>query len=323
LTPRSSSRRIVSLLPSATEIVCALGLEDQLVGITYECDYPATARGKPVLTSSVLGSPDLTSAEIDAAISRLIGEGHSAGTIYHIDAGVLRDARPDLILTQQLYEVCAVSFSAVRRAVAAVGGRCEVVSLEPTGIEEILRSIEQVGALAGVPKRAAELVDRLRGRLSAVRQAVGEPKRRSRVWCCEWLDPPFGAGHWVPEQVTLAGGEEVFGRAGRRSERMGWEQVFALDPEVIVLLPCGYDLAATRREMARTAPPPGWETLHAVRQGRVYAVDGSAYFSRPGPRVVEGVDILAHLLYPECVPAPPSGRLSHIMPGTSTWSTAG
>jgi iron complex transport system substrate-binding protein len=323
LTSRSSSRRIVSLLPSATEIVCALGLEDQLVGITHECDYPAAARGKPVLTSSMLGNPDLTSAAINAAISELIGEGHSVGTIYHIDAEVLREARPDLILTQQLCEVCAVSFSEVQRAVAAVGGSCEVVSLEPTGIEEILRSIEQVGALAGVPKRAAALVDRLRGRLAAVRAAIGEPKQRSRVWCCEWLDPPFSAGHWVPEQVELAGGEEVFGRAGQPSERMGWEQVFALDPEVIVLLPCGYDLAATRREMTRTAPPPGWKTLQAVRQGRVYAVDGSAYFSRPGPRVVDGVEILAHVLYPECVPAPPSGRLSQVEPGTSAWSAPG
>ncbi len=313
--------RIVSLLPSATEIVCALGLEDQLVGVTHECDYPPTVQGKPVLTSSVLGNPDLTSAEIDAAISALIGEGHSAGTIYHIDAEVLREARPDLILTQQLCEVCAVSFSEVQRAVAAVGGSCEVVSLEPTGIEEILRSIEQVGALADVANRAAELVDTLRGRLAAVREVVGEPKQQSRVWCAEWLDPPFGAGHWVPEQVAIAGGEEIFGRAGRRSERMGWEQLFALAPEVIVLLPCGYDLAATLREMVRTPPPSGWDKLQAVRQGRVYAVDGSAYFSRPGPRVVDGVEILAHLLHPDRVAAPPSGRMSHIKPGTSAWST--
>ncbi len=317
----SYSRRIVSLLPSATEIVCALGLEDRLVGITHECDYPPTVHGKPALTSSVLGNPDLTSAEIDAAISALIGAGHGGGAIYHIDAEILRKARPDLILTQQLCEVCAVSFNEVQHAVAAVGGNCEVVSLEPTGIEEILRSIEQVGGLAGVSDRAAELVELLRGRLAAVRDAVAEPSRRPRVWCGEWLDPPFGAGHWAPEQVALAGGEEIFGRAGQPSERMRWGQVFALAPEVVVLMPCGYDLAATLREMERTPPPAGWEKLPAVRQGRVYAVDGSAYFSRPGPRVVDGVEILAYLLHPDRVTAPPAGRMSHVEPGASAWST--
>lgn len=314
--------RIVSLLPSATEIVCALGLQEQLVGITHECDYPAEAQGTPVLTSSVLGNAELTSAEIDAAISELLRSGHSAGTIYHIDAAVLRAVQPDLILTQQLCDVCAVSFSEVQRAVASVGGRCEVVSLEPTNIAEILHTIEQVGALAGVEDRAACLVGDLRARIAAVVDRVGAVDPRPRVWCGEWLDPPFSAGHWVPEQVRLAGGEEIFGRAGLPSQRVGWEQVLDLAPEVVVLLPCGYDLAGTLRDADRSEPPPGWEDLPAVRNGRVYAVDGSAYFSRPGPRVVDGVEILGHILYPDCVPAPPPGRIARLEPGRSAWAGA-
>jgi iron complex transport system substrate-binding protein len=306
--------RIVSLLPSATEIVCALGLGDQLVGITHECDYPAEARGKPVLTHSVLSDPEMSSAEIDAAITALIRAGHSPGTIYHIDAQVLREVQPDLILTQQLCDVCAVSFSEVQRAVAAVGGACAVVSLEPSGIGEILGAIEQVGMLAGVEERAARVVASLHARLVTVAEQLGTVARRPRVWCAEWLDPPFGAGHWVPEQVALAGGEEIFGRAGRPSQRMRWEQLFDLAPEVIVLLPCGYDLAGTLRESARTPPPPGWRDLPAARNGQVYAVDGSAYFSRPGPRVVDGVEILAHILHPDRSAAPPAGRMARLGP---------
>ncbi|HWE62008.1 MAG TPA: cobalamin-binding protein [Chloroflexota bacterium] len=312
--------RIVSLLPSATEIVCALGLADQLVGITHECDYPPEVRGTPVLTRSVLDDRELTSAEIDAAISALIRAGHSSGTIYHIDAEVLRAVQPDLILTQQLCEVCAVSFSEVQRAVAAVGGSCEVISLEPTGLEEILRTIALVGALAGVRERAASVIESLQARVATTVSRVGSRSTRPRVWCAEWLDPPFGAGHWVPEQVALAGGTEVAGRAGQPSQRMRWEQVFALAPEVVVLLPCGYDLASTLRESERTPPPPGWRDLPAVRSGQVYAVDGSAYFSRPGPRVVDGIEILAHILYPDRVPPPPPNRMARLEPGSSRWT---
>lgn len=314
------SMRIVSLLPSTTEIVCALGLADQLVGITHECDYPPEALDRPVLTRNALPAGALSSAEIDAAISGLLDAGHSVEAVYHIDRDVLRAVHPDLILTQQLCDVCAVSFSEVQRAVAAVGGDCQIVSLEPAGIEEIFGTIEQVGALAGVPERATALVASLRARLARVAEAVGSADRRPRVWCGEWLDPPFGAGHWVPEQVRLAGGEEIFERAGQPSERMAWEAVASLAPEVVVLTPCGYDLQATLRDTERTAPPPGWQELPAVRAGQVYAVDASAYFSRPGPRVVDGVEILAHILHPDRFPAPPPGRMAQLQPGRSAWA---
>jgi len=312
--------RIVSLLPSATEIVCALGLVDQLVGITHECDYPPEAMDRPVLTRNALPAGDLSSAAIDAAISGLLDAGHSIKTVYHIDREVLRTVHPDLILTQQLCDVCAVSFSEVQRAVAAVGGDCRIVSLEPAGIEEIFGTIEQVGTLAGVPERAAALVASLRARLARVADAVGPADRRPRVWCGEWLDPPFGAGHWVPEQIRLAGGEEIFGRAGQPSERVTWEAVASLSPQVAVLMPCGYDLQGTLRDTERTAPPPGWQELPAVRAGQVYAVDASAYFSRPGPRVVDGVEILAHILHPDRFPVPPPGRMARLQPGRSTWA---
>jgi iron complex transport system substrate-binding protein len=310
--------RIVSLLPSTTEIVCALGLIDSLAGITHECDYPPEVRGKPVLTRSIIPT-GLTSSAIDAAVTELLRQGHSPGSIYHIDAPTLHAVSPDLILTQQLCDVCAVSFSEVQRAVASIGGECRVVSLEPASLDEILDAILQVGALAEVPGTAARLVAGLRARLDAVRQAVANTPRR-RVCCLEWLDPPFTAGHWVPEQVALAGGAEVFDRPRLPSQRAAWDEVLAQEPEVFVLLPCGFDLAGTLHELERTPPPPGWHAQPAVRAGQVYAVDGSAYFSRPGPRVVDGVEILAHVLHPDLVSAPPAGRVARLTPGGTGWS---
>jgi iron complex transport system substrate-binding protein len=311
--------RIVSLLPSATEIVCALGLESSLVGITHECDYPPEVVGKPVLTRSLLPLDGLSSAEIDGAVNALLRTGHSPGSIYHIDADTLRAVAPDLILTQSLCEVCAVSFSEVQRAVAGVGGACRVESLEPSTIEEILATIALVGSLTGTTAEATRLVADLRCRLEAVSAAVrGAPPLR--VCCMEWLDPPFGAGHWVPEQVRVAGGVEIFDREGLPSQRTTWDEVMARAPEVVVLLPCGYDLERTLAEIERTAPPPGWHTIPAVADGRVYATDGSAYFSRPGPRVIDGVEILGHALHPDRVPAPLAGRLARLERGSSRWS---
>lgn len=312
-------QRIVSLLPSATEIVYALGLGGQLVGVTHECDYPPEARRKPVLTSSILQDPSLGSAAIDAAIQDLLRAGHSPGSIYHIDAEILRAVAPTLILTQQLCDVCAVSFGEVQRAVAAVGGACRVVSLEPTGIAEVLASIVEVGRLTEADGAAGVLVADLRSRLDAVAAAVVSAPR-PRVLCVEWLDPPFTAGHWVPEQVRVAGGMEVLGQVGRHSERARWADLLALEPEVVVLLPCGFDLEGTLREAGRTPPPAGWHNLAAVRNGRVYAVDGSAYFSRPGPRLVDGVELLAHILHPDCMPAPPPGRFARLEPGRHPWA---
>lgn len=312
--------RIVSLLPSTTEIVYAIGLEDQLVGVTHECDYPPEAQAKPALTRSILQDPGLTSAQIDATITDLLRAGHNPGAIYHIDAETLRAVQPDLILTQQLCDVCAVSFAEVQQAVASTGSDCRVISLEPASIEEILGAIIEVGAFAGAEVAAGSLVSDLRDRIAAVTRVTAGAGIRRRVWCAEWLDPPFGAGHWVPEQVRLAGGLEVFGRESLPSQKLRWEDVLPLAPEVVVLMPCGYDLAGTLREVERTAPPPGWNDLPAVRAGRVYAVDGSAYFSRPGPRVVDGLEMLAHILHPERIPAPPAGRMAHLKAGASVWA---
>jgi iron complex transport system substrate-binding protein len=312
--------RIVSLLPSATEIVCALGAGEDLVGITHECDFPPEVIGKPRLTRSIIPTTAMSSLAIDNAVDALLRAGHSPGSIYHIEAEVLRRAAPDVILTQQLCDVCAVSFSDVQRTVASIGGACRIESIEPGTIGEILASILRVGTLIGAEDAGRRLVDNLSARLERVRAAVASATDRPSVCCVEWLEPPFGAGHWVPEQVRIAGGVEVFDRVGLPSLRTTWDLVIEQAPEVVVLLPCGFDLEGTLREVGRTEPPAGWEALPAVRNGRVYATDGSAYFSRPGPRVVDGVEILGHILHPDLVPPPPMGRMAHLAPGTTPWS---
>jgi iron complex transport system substrate-binding protein len=312
--------RIVSLLPSATEIVCALGAGAELVGITHECDFPPEVRGKPRLTRSILPTTEMSSLAIDTAVDELLRAGHSPGSIYHIETETLRATAPDLILTQQLCDVCAVSFIDVQRTVASMGGECRIESSEPGTVGEILASILRVGTLIGAEDAGRRLVDSLSARLESIRAAVAGSATRPRVCCVEWLEPPFGAGHWVPEQVRLAGGLEIFDRAGLPSLRTSWDLVIDRAPEVVVLLPCGFDLQGTLREVGRTMPPPGWDTVPAVRNGRVYATDGSAYFSRPGPRVVDGVEILGHILHPGLVATPPAGRVAHLAPGTTPWS---
>lgn len=289
--------RIVSLLPSTTEIAFALGLGDEVVAITHECDYPPEARRRPVITSSALDHSGASSEEIDAAVRGQLRDNLS---IYRLDTELLAALRPDLILTQALCEVCAVSFGIVEQAVAAVGGEPTVLSLEPTSLDGIFGTILAVGNATGHREQARALVAGLRARVERVRSAAAELPQRPRVACLEWFDPPFGPGHWLPELVTIAGGRPGLGAAGEPSRRILWGEVIAFAPEVIILTPCGFDLDRAVSEAAAILPHrPGWSALPAVRAGRVYAVDGNSYFSRPGPRIVDSLELLAALIHPD------------------------
>jgi iron complex transport system substrate-binding protein len=290
--------RICSLLPSATEIVFALGLGDRLVGVTHECDHPPEAAGLPAVTASTLGHGAHDSRQIHQHIT---GALHAGSSIYTLDQLELERLDPDLILTQELCDVCAVSYREVERAVHRLEGRRTVLSLEPTTLGTILETVREVGRAAGVPERAAALVDHLRARLDEVATATADVAVRPRVVALEWLDPPMAAGHWVPEMIRLAGGRDGLGREGQRSERVEWDRVAAAGPDVVVLMPCGFALERTIEEHHRLARPPEWSRLPAVQAARVYAVDGSAYFNRPGPRIVTGVRILAEILHPDRV----------------------
>jgi len=288
--------RIVSLLPSATEIVCALGLEDALVGITHECDYPPSVAGKPRLTSSQISHETMTSAEIDHAVRSQL-DGH--GSIYHLDEARLRELKPDLILTQELCEVCAVSYKTVQHAARMFEAEVTVVSLEPNTIADIFDNIHAVGKLTGREGEADELICSLSARLDRIRKKTAAIERRPRTLMLEWLEPPFAPGHWVPEQVAIAGGDHAFGKAGQRSVTTNAEEIVAYSPEVIVLIPCGYYKEDILRQLPNARLPEGWNDLPAVRNGEVWATDATAYFSRPGPRVVDGVEILTRILHPE------------------------
>jgi iron complex transport system substrate-binding protein len=288
--------RIVSLLPSATEIVCALGLADSLVGVTHECDYPPEVVGKPAVTASRISHRQMTSAEIDHAVRSQL-DGH--GSIYDLDEDLLRELRPDLIITQELCEVCAVSYREVERAARVFETDVRVVSLEPRTVEDIFGSVRAVGRLANREAEADALVRELMTRLDALALALTEVATRPRTLVLEWLEPPFAPGHWVPEQVAFAGGDPSFGRAGGPSRTTTAEEVAAYDPERIVLAPCGYYKEDTISALEAARLPAGWHELAAVRAGEVWAVDATAYFSRPGPRVARGAEILARVVHPE------------------------
>jgi iron complex transport system substrate-binding protein len=299
LTPRTP--RIVSLLPSATEIVCALGLADALVGVTHECDYPAAVVGKPQLTASRISHRSMTSAEIDHAVRSQL-DGH--GSIYDLDEAALSALRPDLVITQELCDVCAVSYKQVEQAARLLEMDARVVSLEPNTIADIFANIRTVGALTGREAEAAQVVGELATRLDALALVLSEVETRPRTFVLEWLEPPFAPGHWVPEQIALAGGDHAFGHAGQPSTTTTAEAIRDYAPEVIVLAPCGYYKEDTIGALAAARFPAGWHELPAVARGAVWAVDATAYFSRPGPRVVRGAEILARIIHPELFGAP-------------------
>jgi iron complex transport system substrate-binding protein len=288
--------RIVSLLPSATEIVCALGLEESLVGVTHECDFPPTVVGKPVLTASRISHTELSSAEIDHAVRSQL-DGH--GSIYNLDERLLAELKPDLVITQELCEVCAVSYQTVLQAARLIESDARVVSLEPHNIQDIFANIRTVGELAGASAEADTLVRDLTVQLDALAVLLTEVETRPRTLVLEWLEPPFAPGHWVPEQVAFAGGDASFGNAGGKSRTTTAEEIREYAPEVVVLAPCGYYKEDILRALESARLPRGWDELPAVRLGQVWAVDATSYFSRPGPRVVEGAELLLKVIHPE------------------------
>jgi len=297
--------RIVSLLPSTTEIICALGLEDALVGITHECDYPASVVDKPRLTASRISQDTMSSKEIDHAVRSQL-DGH--GSIYDLDEVRLRALNPELFLTQELCDVCAVSYRTVERAARMFETDVRVVSLEPNTIGDIFENIRLVGELTARKSEAARLIDDLSRRLDRIQGLTERIDHRPRTLMLEWLEPAFAPGHWVPEQVAIAGGDSGFGQPGRPSTTTTAEEICAYAPEVIVLIPCGYYKEDILRQLPGANLPEGWEDLPAVRSGEVWATDATSYFSRPGPRVVDGVEILARILHPGIFGAPEASQ---------------
>jgi len=304
--------RIWSLLPSATEILFALGLGDQVTGVTHECDHPPQAASRPRVTRSFIDS-SRPSGEID----RQVGERMRSGLqLYGIDEERLRADPPDLIVTQDLCPVCAVSPSDFASHLEKAACRARTVCLNPNTLDDVLDCVRQVAEATARQEAAARLLAALRLRLERVRGAVAGAER-PRVLCLEWLDPPMPAGHWLPEMVEAAGGRDSgLIAAGQPSRKLPWPEIRAIEPEVIVLMPCGFDAERAAAESSRLAGLEGWRELTAVAKGRVYAVDGNAYFSRPGPRVVDGIELVARILHPDrwTQPAPPGAVHKQVSP---------
>ena len=286
--------RVVSLLPAATEIVAALGRVDDLVAVSHECDHPAEVARLPRATRCAIHGNTLPSDAIDRWVTDTLA---ATGTLYTMDEALVRRVRPDVIITQRLCDVCAVGYETVTSFAATLPGPPRVVNLEPTTLADVLGDVRRVGTALDADGDAARVVSTLEARIAAVRErAAGETRRRCTV--LEWLLPPFRSGHWTPELVALAGGEEPLGRAGEDAARVGWDDVVAAAPDVLVLACCGFDVARTIADVARIRALPEWRRLPAVRDGEVYVVDGSAYFSRPGPRIVDSLELLAGILHP-------------------------
>ena len=286
---------VVSLLPSATEIVCALGLGDRLVGVSHDCDWPPEVQADRAVLSAAVVSGEQPSREIDQTVRERLHQGLS---VYHLDAELLARLNPDVILTQELCEVCAPSFDEVQQAARVLHGDVEVVSLEPTSLEGVLDTIRVVGNATGHIDRADDLIGRLRTRIDRVRERAGLATDRPRTLAIEWLDPLFVGGHWVPEMIELAGGEAM-NVPGEPSEEIAWADVARFDPEVIAVMPCGFAPERTAEELDLLIEHELWPDLKAVKAERVHVVHGSFYFNRPGPRLVDGVEILASLIHPD------------------------
>jgi len=288
--------RIVSLLPSATEIVCALGFEDQLVGRSHECDYPPPVVRVASLTEPKF-KPEGSSAEIDQRVRTIVAQSLS---VYRVDADRLRELRPGVIVTQSQCEVCAVSIGDVERAVADwTGTRPAVVSLAPAALEDVLSDIERVAGVLGVKQRGRGLTVQLRARMDAIAVRARSAASRPRVACIEWIEPLMAAGNWMPEMVEMAGGVNLFGDAGKHSPWMKIDELVASDPDLILVAPCGFGIERALADLPALAADSRWSTLRAVRERRVCVADGNQYFNRPGPRIVESLEILAEVTHPE------------------------
>jgi len=295
--------RICSLLPAATEILYALGLGDDVLGVSHECNYPAEAAAKPALIRPRIAS-GLSPAEIDLEVSERVARGES---LYAVDGERLAQLAPDLIVTQDLCHVCAASSDDLPAALARLAHPPRILSLAPKCLRDVWEDIRRVGEATGRAREAGVLARRLEERVEEIRGLLASAPGRPRVLCLEWLDPPYLGGHWVPEMVACAGGADVLGRAGEPSFRRSWDELLAAQPEYVLVMPCGMNRDQAAREYQSAKLPPGWNDLPAVRAGRVFAMDANSYFSRPGPRLVIGIEILARLFHPDRAnwPLPP------------------
>jgi len=293
------ARRIVSLLPSSTEIVYGLGLGDRLVGVTHECDFPPEAQRLPQLTASALPHAS-SSAEIDRHVRKSLHEGSS---LYALDSELLERLAPDLIVTQELCAVCAVSYEIVARAAKRLRGDPRIVSLEPSSLEDVYANIATVAELAAAPQAGADLIAGLRARAEALTRAVAGLSR-PRTLVLEWSDPPMSGGHWTPGLVELAGGIPVLANPGANSQVISWDAIVAAAPDVIIVAPCGFDLARALDAVRELEAVPAWRSLRAVREGRAYALDGNAYVNRPGPRLIDSAELFARAMHGSAVPEP-------------------
>jgi iron complex transport system substrate-binding protein len=314
-------QRIASLISSATEMLYALGLGDRVVAVSHECDYPAAVRTRPRATRTTI-APEASSGQIDEQVRRLIEQGRP---LYEIDRALLTELRPDLIVTQAQCDVCAVRYADVLDAVRDTPElkHAQVVALNPQSLEDVLADLVRLGEAAGCPEAAAACVMQLRQRVAAVecRTLPLTPEQRPRVACIEWISPLMIAGNWMPQLIELAGGQQSLAQAGRHSGYISWNVVRQFDPQVIVVSPCGFDLPRTLAEIPPLSRLDGWNDLSAVREGRVFALDGNAYFNRSGPRLVDSLQLLAHALHPELFKPPACWetacrRLSNLLSST-------
>jgi iron complex transport system substrate-binding protein len=300
--------RIVSLIPSATEILFALGLGDQICGVSHECDFPAAARSKRVVVHPRI--PDgLAAGEIERRVREYVSRGES---LYVVDAAALAEIDPDLIITQDLCHVCAATPDDLAAALNGLTRMPRILTLDPQSLDDVYEDIHRVAEAAGRASEAARVIASLRGRVAAVENAV-EGRARPRVLCLEWLDPPYPGGHWVPQMVEHAGGIDVLGKVRVPSVPVAWEAVLATQPDVVFIMPCGYGAEKAASEYAVAPLPKAWSDIPAVRSGKVFCVDGSSYYSRSGPRLVDGIEILAALIHPESadkIAAAPAGAIA-------------
>lgn len=292
--------RIVSLLPSATEVVCALGLQDRLVGVTHECDWPTDVTRLPRVTRTLIAH-DASSTDIDRLVRDRL---RTQQALYTLDMPLLESLRPDLIVTQALCDVCAVADDEVQAAAKSLSTRPQVVNLAPRSLDDVLDCLGLVADASGVPARGEKVIAELHARVDAVSTRSATLRSRQRIVLLEWLNPPFSCGHWTPELVDLAGGVELLGRAGERSRTLQWKDIEDVQPDAIVIACCGFDVERTQRDLIALESVPQWQHLRAVRDERVFVIDGSQYFSRPGPRLVDSLEILAHALHPDIHPLP-------------------
>ena len=312
MTAGVAARRIVSFLPSATEMVYALGLGDQLMGITHECDYPPEAKTKPIVVSAVLPTESMSQREIDVAVTERLRSGLS---LYQVDEALVRDIAPDLILTQDLCQVCAPSGNEVTRLLKSLSSKPQVLWLTPKSLDQIFENVRELGRATDRLDLAEQLIAEGNARLEQIAAVTRALAHRPRAFCMEWMDPIYCCGHWVPEMIRIAGGIDELGREGTDSVRISWDDVVRWAPEVLIVMPCGFHMEKAAEQARRLFSYPGWCDLPAVQQGRVYAVDANSYFARPGPRVVEGTELLAHLLHPDHFEwSGPSGAFRQLLP---------